>query len=176
MIRHHFSRAEGTSSQHPILLPVRRSCITRFLNYRRLISVLLVSGGMAGVIDEILKYDVSRLDYVELDPAIISAGMQHLDIRFSPEVHLHRGDGRKFIQRTDKKYEGIILESSRSRGLSSSTDFIPLNSSRRPGRHFCREALYASVFPGRRIISAGDQARFLSTLQKHIKAGTLKMS
>jgi spermidine synthase len=61
-------------------------------------SVLLISGGIVGVIDEIMKYDVGNLDYVELDPAIISAGVRYMDVRFPPSVHLHLDDGRKFIQ------------------------------------------------------------------------------
>ncbi|MBN2059087.1 MAG: fused MFS/spermidine synthase [Deltaproteobacteria bacterium] len=72
--------------------------------------VLLVSGGMAGVIDEILKYPVDHLDYVELDPRIISLGMKLLDIHLPPEVHVHQDDGRKFIQKTTLKYNAVILD------------------------------------------------------------------
>jgi len=72
--------------------------------------VLLVSGGMAGVIDEIMKYPVKHLDYVELDPRIISSGMKLLDIRLPPEVHVHQDDGRKFIQETTQQYNAVILD------------------------------------------------------------------
>jgi spermidine synthase len=72
--------------------------------------VLLVSGGIAGVIDEIMKYPVRHLDYVELDPQILSLGMKHLDIRLPPEVHVHQDDGRKFIQKAALHYNAVILD------------------------------------------------------------------
>ena len=40
--------------------------------------VLLVSGGVSGTAKEILKYGVTEVTYVELDPLIISAGRQYL--------------------------------------------------------------------------------------------------
>ncbi len=131
-------------------------------------SVLLVSGGMAGVIDEILKYDVSRLDYVELDPAIISAGMQHLDIRFSPEVHLHRGDGRKFIQRTDKKYEGIILDLPAPGSLQLNR-FYTLEFFKEARAALLPGGVICFGVPGAENYISGDQARFLSTLKNTLR-------
>ena len=73
-------------------------------------SVLLVSGGISGIIDEIRKYKVSHIDYVEIDPSIITAGTKHLNIHFPPAVHVHLEDGRKYIQNTSHKYDAVILD------------------------------------------------------------------
>jgi spermidine synthase len=75
----------------------------------RINSVLLVSGGISGIIDEITKYGVRRLDYVEIDPQIISTGVEKLTIHFPNAVHIHLEDGRKFIQKTGHTYDAVIL-------------------------------------------------------------------
>ena len=131
-------------------------------------SVLLVSGGIAGVIDEIMKYDVRNIDYVELDPAVISAGVQHLDIHFPPVVHLHLDDGRKFIQKTDKKYDGIILDlpppgSLQLNRFYTLEFFEEARSVLLPGGVICFGA------PGAENYISDDQARFLSTLKNTLK-------
>ncbi len=131
-------------------------------------SVLLVSGGIAGVIDEIMKYDVRNIDYVELDPAIISAGVQHLDIHFPPVVHLHLDDGRKFIQKTDKKYDGVILDLPAPGSLQLNRFytlefFKEVRSVLLPGGVICFGA------PGAENYISDDQARFLSSLKNTLK-------
>ncbi len=131
-------------------------------------SVLLVSGGVAGVVDEIMKYDVENLDYVELDPAVISAGVKHLDIRFPSAVHLHLDDGRKFIQRTDKKYNGIILDlpppgSLQLNRFYTLEFFNEAKSKLLPGGIICFGT------PGAENYISDDQARFLSTLKNTLK-------
>lgn len=131
-------------------------------------SVLLVSGGVAGVVDEIMKYDVKNLDYVELDPAIISAGVKYLDVRFPSAVHFHQGDGRKFIQKTDKKYDGIILDlpppgSLQLNRFYTLEFFNEARSKLLPGGVICFGT------PGAENYISDDQARFLSTLKNTLK-------
>lgn len=126
-------------------------------------SVLLISGGIAGVIDEILKYGVGHLDYVELDPAILSAGTQQFGIRFPPEVHVHLDDGRRFIQKTDNRYDGIIIDLPPPGSLQLNRFYT---------REFFRETRSALLpggvlcfgVPGAENYISEDQAHFLSTL------------
>jgi spermidine synthase len=75
---------------------------------------LLIGGGAGGSLSEMLKYPQVRVDYVELDPEIIRFSQQFL----TPEekktlsnerVHLFLRDGRSFLQKSQKKYEFIIL-------------------------------------------------------------------
>ena len=131
-------------------------------------SVLLVSGGMAGVVDEILKYDVGRLDYVELDPAIISAGIRHLNVRFPPEVHLHLDDGRKFIQKTDKQYAGIILDLPAPGSLQLNR-FYTLEFFKEARSVLLPGGVICFGVPGAENYISENQARFLSTLKNTLK-------
>lgn len=77
-------------------------------------SVLLIGGGVGGLIDEILKHNVKRIDYVELDPTIIEMGKKYLDEKeikslAAPQVEIINEDGRFFVKRTKEKYDCIII-------------------------------------------------------------------
>ena len=77
--------------------------------------VLLIGGGQ-GVLEEILKHPVEKVDYVELDPLIIELSGKYLRFSFDPRVRVNNIDGRLFVKRNrDKpvseqaKYEVIIV-------------------------------------------------------------------
>ncbi|MFH1848612.1 MAG: hypothetical protein ABH879_00325 [archaeon] len=67
-------------------------------------NVLLISGGAAAAA-EILKYNVT-LDYVELDPQVIDSGRLFLGLE---GINAIEGDGRRYIERTDKRYDVVIV-------------------------------------------------------------------
>jgi spermidine synthase len=61
--------------------------------------VLLLSGGASGVANEILKYNVARVDFVELDPLLLEAGEMFAPKSFAePRIHVIRQDARFFAQ------------------------------------------------------------------------------
>jgi len=76
--------------------------------------VLLVGGGVGGIINEILKYPVTQITYVEPDPVIIELADAYLnketwfrlDDRRVRKVH---EDARLFIRSTDEKFDVVIL-------------------------------------------------------------------
>jgi len=75
---------------------------------------LLIGGGAGGSLREMLKYPKVRVDYVELDPEIILFSQQFLTSEEKKtlgdeRVHLFFRDGRSFLQKSQKKYEFIIL-------------------------------------------------------------------
>lgn len=77
-------------------------------------NVLLIGGGASEITSEILKYPVDSLDYVELNPAIISLSKDIL--RKKPfykldeaRVNVKTADGRYFIKNSGKLYDVIIL-------------------------------------------------------------------
>lgn len=77
---------------------------------RRELRVLLVSGGMAGVAREALKYPTDHIDYVELDPAVVEMA-QALDPSLSDHrVTAHAMDGRRFVGRTDRTYDAVLMD------------------------------------------------------------------
>ena len=72
--------------------------------------VLLISGGISGMLNEILKYPtVTNIDYVELNPMLISTAKKYVTLPSDPRINLIYSDGRRFIQNTSSKYDVIIL-------------------------------------------------------------------
>ncbi len=73
-------------------------------------SILLIAGGVFGTIEEIAKHNPKRIDYVELDPAIIDLDRLIGRSLSRPFVHVHVGDGRLFVKKTATKYDIIIVD------------------------------------------------------------------
>jgi spermidine synthase len=75
--------------------------------------VLVVSGGVGGVLNEILKYPVERVDYAELDPLLIEV-VQRFPTELTtrelsdPRVHIENVDGRLLVR--ELAAEGDRLE------------------------------------------------------------------
>ncbi|MBW2108708.1 MAG: hypothetical protein JRI36_08600, partial [Deltaproteobacteria bacterium] len=73
-------------------------------------SVLLIAGGVFGTINEIAKHHPARVDYVEIDPAVVALD-DLLDKSLShPFVHVHVGDGRLFVRKTPCRYDVVIVD------------------------------------------------------------------
>ena len=77
-------------------------------------SVLILSGGAGGMVHEILKYPVNRVDYVELDPLLLRliekfpAPITQTELS-DPRVRIHYTDGRFFIKRTLDRFDLIFI-------------------------------------------------------------------
>ena len=76
--------------------------------------VLVIGGGAGGVIHELLKHPVERVDYAELDPLLLKVvqrfptpltGAEITD----PRVNIEYLDGRFFIKRTPHKYDLVLV-------------------------------------------------------------------
>ncbi|HEX6880216.1 MAG TPA: fused MFS/spermidine synthase [Terriglobales bacterium] len=77
-------------------------------------SILLIGGGINGSLAEILKHPtVERVDYVELDPAVLRMARQNFPeaqkLLSQPRAHLHEKDGRLFVKETGQQFDVIIL-------------------------------------------------------------------
>jgi spermidine synthase len=73
--------------------------------------VLLVGGGVAGDVREILKHPIASVTYVELDPLLIEAAQIHLPpedaaVLNDPRVTLTLTDGRRYVKRCAESVEG----------------------------------------------------------------------
>ncbi|HOD36816.1 MAG TPA: fused MFS/spermidine synthase [Syntrophales bacterium] len=135
---------------------------------RDLHSVMLISGSVAGVPDEVLKYGVKRLDCVELDPAIIELGLRHLGIRHPGAVRLHLEDGRKYVERSTETYDAILLSVPPPDALQLNRcyarEFFEAAKSRlRPG------GVLSFAVPGAENYISPDQAALLSTLKRTLQ-------
>ncbi len=76
--------------------------------------ILLIGGGVNGSVAQALKHPtVERIDYVELDPTLISIAHHFFPeeaASFSdPRVHVHYADGRHYLETTGEKFDVIVL-------------------------------------------------------------------
>jgi len=73
--------------------------------------VLLISGGVTGTAREILRYGVTQVTYVELDPLIITAGRRFLARNLAdPRIRTIATDGRRFVQQTKEQFDVVIID------------------------------------------------------------------
>ncbi|MGO9340343.1 MAG: fused MFS/spermidine synthase [Terracidiphilus sp.] len=79
-------------------------------------NVLLIGGGVNGSIPQALKHPtVDRIDYVELDPALIDVARQFFPAQSAVldsdlRVHVHNLDGRRYLNTADGLFDVIILD------------------------------------------------------------------
>jgi len=72
--------------------------------------VLLVSGGVAGSAEEILKYARAAVDYVELDPLILETSERYLPAGLdAPRIRTFNTDGRVFVRQVTGEYDVAIV-------------------------------------------------------------------
>jgi len=72
--------------------------------------VLLIAGGVFGTVEEILKHNPERIDYVELDPAIVGLTEPLGRPAYPSHVQIHIGDGRLYIKETARTYNAVIVD------------------------------------------------------------------
>jgi len=99
---------------YPDFFSAEESVHFTLLQYPEASRVLLIGGGAGGSLAEILKYPRTIIDYVEIDPAVITLSVKHLPIKDSalfqdPRVFIHHQDGRSYLSRTKEKYDLILL-------------------------------------------------------------------
>lgn len=81
--------------------------------------VLMIGGGLNGSIPEALKHpSVERVDYVELDPALVGMARTIAGSTFTrlgsarplgPRVYVHNLDGRAFLRAATAQFDAIVV-------------------------------------------------------------------
>jgi spermidine synthase len=77
-------------------------------------SVLLIGGGINGSVGQALNQPtLKRLDYMELDPALIKLSRQFFPAETASlsdaRVRIHYGDGRQFLRTTRDRFDVVII-------------------------------------------------------------------
>ena len=72
--------------------------------------VLLISGGLGDTLKEVAKYKPAHVDYVEIDPALTSAGLEMGVIPRLPFLQISNMDARRFIRGKSGRYDAIIID------------------------------------------------------------------
>lgn len=71
--------------------------------------VLLISGGVAGMIDEIMKYPAEKIDYLELNSRILDIGQKYIAEVGHEKVDVYSMDSRIFVKKTDSEYDVVLI-------------------------------------------------------------------
>lgn len=82
--------------------------------------ILLIGGGVSGVLLEIRKYPIEKIDYVEINPKIIETGQFFTsNIPNCNKIQIIEEDAKSYIKNTNKKYDVAIIHLSAPHNLSS---------------------------------------------------------
>jgi spermidine synthase len=72
-------------------------------------NILLISGGISGALQEIMKYNIDRIDYIEINPWIISAGREFIRFRENERVNIIIDDARRYVRLAVRKYDAVLV-------------------------------------------------------------------
>ncbi|MFA6254588.1 MAG: hypothetical protein WC675_00955 [Patescibacteria group bacterium] len=77
--------------------------------------ILLIGGGFNGALNEILKYPVDSIDYLELDPDLVTVVKPYLPLEIlaaqnDKRVNFVSTDGLYFIKTTKQNFDLVILD------------------------------------------------------------------
>ncbi len=76
--------------------------------------ILLISGGLGGVINQILKHPIKKIEYVELDPSLtqiaqkFSTPLMKKEL-FDPRVKIINTDARLYLEKDTTRYDLIFV-------------------------------------------------------------------
>ncbi|PLX20190.1 MAG: hypothetical protein C0597_04490, partial [Marinilabiliales bacterium] len=72
-------------------------------------NVLVLSGIISGVIEEIMEYPVTRIDYVDINPEIFKIARQTLKDHSYQILNLYENDPIRFLKRNSKMYDVVLI-------------------------------------------------------------------
>jgi spermidine synthase len=70
-------------------------------------------GGFSAPKGYLQRYGNATVDVVELDPAVVRVAREHFGVSDSPRLNVHVGDGREFLEETDRSYDVVVLDAYR---------------------------------------------------------------
>ncbi|MDZ7291185.1 MAG: fused MFS/spermidine synthase [candidate division KSB1 bacterium] len=71
--------------------------------------VLLISGGISGTTQEILKYNIRGVDYVEINPWLIGIGQKYTSALTDPRIRVITQDARRYVRNTSEQYDVVLI-------------------------------------------------------------------
>jgi len=81
-----------------------------FLFHGDIENVLFIGGGgFTGPKRFLADYDIA-VDVIEQDPDVVDTARRFFDVESSNRLAVHVGDGRQFLQETDRTYDLIVLD------------------------------------------------------------------
>ena len=71
-------------------------------------NILMLSGNLGGMVNELDKYPIRHADFVELDPGINRIREKYMPIPDMPWLNMVHMDGRRFLTTTESRYDVIL--------------------------------------------------------------------
>ena len=101
----------ATWDQSPEVQEVLYGFVYDFMTADDIGDVLIIGAGSGNDVAVALERGATRVDAVEIDPTILAlARDRHPDRPYDdPRVHVHIDDGRAFLERTDRRWDLILL-------------------------------------------------------------------
>lgn len=96
--------------------------VFRYTKYYRLIdhffpkskNVLMIGGGAYSYPKDYLGKHEGNIDVVEIDPKFTELARQYFNLTDNPRLSIIHEDGRIFLNKTDKKYDAILIDAFKS--------------------------------------------------------------
>jgi spermidine synthase len=155
----------------PDRLSAEQGAHLALLQHPRPKTVLLLSGGIAGLLEEILKQPgIQRLDYVEPDPDLICLLKPHLPSRShasvqDPRVRLFHQDPRIFMRCSAERYD-VILMNMGDPITAQMNRFYTLEFFKHVKQRLAPGGIFSFAVSGGESMLGPIQARFLGSLRK----------
>lgn len=70
---------------------------------------VMVVCALAGMMDQLAKYEPRRVDLVELDPVVLKWQSEYGFVKDYPWLHRIRDDGRHLLRKTSARYDAILV-------------------------------------------------------------------
>jgi hypothetical protein len=120
-------------------------------------SVLIIAAGNGNEAAAAIRHGAEEIDAVEIDPGIIEVGRRyHPESPYhSPKVRVVCDDARAFLQRTNKKYDLIVMNAvdshsqfATSAGLRLDSYIFTIEFFEQVRRHLAKEGVFVLEFSG----------------------------
>jgi spermidine synthase len=138
-------------------------------------SLLLIGGGLNGSIALALRHPtLERVDYVELDPAILDLAREYfpnqwLALRSDPRVHVHVTDGRLFLKTTQSTFDVVIVNLPEPQNAQLNR-FYTVEFFREASRKLTRGGLLSFQLRSSENYVSPELAQFLRSIHKSLLA------
>jgi spermidine synthase len=138
-------------------------------------SLLLIGGGLNGSIAQALRHPtLRRVDYVELDPAILELARDYfpnewLALRADPRVRVHVMDGRLFLKTTQSTFDVIVVNLPEPRNAELNR-FYTVEFFREASRKLTPTGLLSFHLRSSENYISAELGQFLRSIQQSLRA------
>jgi len=158
---------------YPDLLAAEEAVHIPMLVHERPRSVLLLGGGCGGPLRELLKHHPDRIDYVELDEALIKVSENFLpsdeaSSLHHPSVNVHYSDARSFVAQSRSPYDLVILNLPRPTNAQLNR-FFTLEFFAQVKRRLAPEGILAVQVPSSESYLADELKTFICSIHNTLK-------